>query len=237
MAMAAECVFCISKTTKKDLQEFLLQTGCRIPRLVQITLGTVNRKVNCLSASGDLKRKYILYVSTIEARKNHDILYKAYHRLASQFPESKLPQLVFVGMNGWWVGDLLHQISTDPLVRDLIVIKGRVTDAELGELYKNCLFTVFPSNYEGYGLGVAESLSYGKTCLISNQGALNEFDEKYVLFADPWDVNQWCEGIKKLLDNDFRCQIEKTIQKTFVFTPWSDSGSVVLDVINQDARK
>lgn len=238
VAMSAEHVFCISKTTMLDLKKFLERTGCTVPNLSQITLGTAIQNTgstSCNSLPED--NGFILYVSTIEARKNHDILYKAYHRLASKFPNIKLPRLVFVGMTGWWVNDLLHQVSKDPLVKDLIMVRRRVSDKELASLYKNCLFVLFPSNYEGYGLGVVEALSYGKACLISNQGSLSEFNERFVIYADPWDVNQWCEGIIKLLDTNYRSSVEKNIKEGFTVTKWSESGSKILREINKYARQ
>lgn len=233
IAMSADCIFCISKTTMSDLNNLLYETGCRIPKLVEIKLGENVVTDGCQCVDSGVNSDYILYVSTIENRKNHDILYKAYHRLIEKYPMKKLPKLVFVGMQGWWVGDLLHVILTDPKVKDLIVMKGAVSDEELISLYRNCLFTVFPSCYEGYGLGVVESLSYGKTCLVSTAGALREFSDRLVSYADPWDVNQWCEGLVKLLDDNVRREYEDNIRKYHQTQDWDETAVSILGAISE----
>ena len=117
--------------------------------------------------------KYIIYVSTIEKRKNHEVLYKAYlHMLSNAF--DNIPKLVIVGSYGWLVENLIYDFEFDERIKPAVVVLSNVNDDELAFLYKNCLFTVYPSFYEGWGMPISESLSAGKFCLTSGQGAIVE---------------------------------------------------------------
>ena len=108
-------------------------------------------KLSVAPVQAATKQPFILFVSTIERRKNHEVLYRAYHLLARQGTIESLPKLVFVGMPGWGVGDLLKEIELDPLTRGMIIQLHHVSDGELSYLYKKALFCVFPSLYEGVG--------------------------------------------------------------------------------------
>lgn len=66
-----------------------------------------------------------------------------------------------------------------------------ISDADLAALYSACLFTLYPSVYEGWGLPVWEGLGNGKFCLSSNQGSLPEAGEEFADYADPWNVDEW----------------------------------------------
>jgi len=74
-------------------------------------------------------------------------------------------------MIGWGVGELISDLTLDPASKvDLNV--ERVNDDELAFLYQRCLFTIYPSLYEGWGLPVAESLRTGKFCIASSTSSV-----------------------------------------------------------------
>jgi glycosyltransferase involved in cell wall biosynthesis len=115
---------------------------------------------------------YALFVSTIEARKNHLLLFRVWRRMLDDMPRDSVPTLVFAGRVGWLVDDLMKQLeNTDYLDRKICLIED-VSDAELASLYRGCRFTLFPSLYEGWGLPVTESLAFGKPCLVARNSSL-----------------------------------------------------------------
>ena len=130
----------------------------------------------------------------IERRKNHDILYRAWLRLIEA--GCTIPNLVFVGMRGWGVDDLLSDLARDRRIRGRIHVLQTVSDTELAMLYDRCLYTVYPSLYEGWGLPVVESFAFGKFCLCSNAGSLPEAGGDLAEYLDPWDLNAWVERIQ-----------------------------------------
>lgn len=204
LAWGADLILCISESTQRDLHDLLSRIGVPSPATAVIRLG--GDILPGASASGAdspprsealvrlLEQPYILFVSTIERRKNHEILYRAYARLAEK--GVRVPPLVFVGMPGWGVQELMSDLALDPRVRGLIHQLNHVSDAELAMLYRHAAFTVYPSLYEGWGLPVAESLAFGKFCLCSNTSSLPEVGEDWVEYLDPWDLPGWVERLE-----------------------------------------
>lgn len=197
----SDLICCISKSTERDLRRFISETGAKETATSVLYLGA-DIKTNPNSCSTEtckinvrLDVPYLLYVSTIERRKNHEVLYRAYRKLIEDGYGDVLPDLYFVGMEGWGVHDFLRDLSLDPLIGDKIRILGRLDDAQLEQLYENSLFVLFPSLYEGWGLGVAESLSFGKFVLSSDRGSLPEVGRNLVDYVDPLRPDLWAEKI------------------------------------------
>jgi glycosyltransferase involved in cell wall biosynthesis len=175
-------------------------------------------------------REFVLCVSTIEARKNHEVLYHAWDRLAERHGEA-LPMLVIVGMVGWGVTDLMFRMRTNPRLRDRIVILDNLADGELAWLYRRCLFTVFPSLYEGWGLPVVESLSLGKPCICSTAPAVAEAAQALAVALDPLDVPAWVAAIERLwLDESMRQANTERLRKEYRPDTWRAHGDGMLAV-------
>jgi glycosyltransferase involved in cell wall biosynthesis len=229
-AWCSDKILCISKCTKNDLENMLCEIGAPIPELKVFKLGSEIKPYEEGEISKEVKKvlgkEYILYVSTIERRKNHETLYRAYTRILEK--RGKGPILVFVGMKGWGVDDLMSDIKLDPRVGGNIVILNYVSDYELSELYKRCLFTVYPSLYEGWGLPVAESLEYGKLCLASNVASIPEVGGNLIEYLDPWNVQEWVEKIEYYFDNrDKLAESEKIIKEKYKTQKWHDTAREV----------
>ncbi|TPK31701.1 glycosyltransferase family 4 protein [Mesorhizobium sp. B2-5-3] len=231
LAWCADEIVSISECSKRDLLTLLEELGTPVPKTTVIKLGshlpTSNNagvSTQTKEASGD---RFILFVSTIERRKNHETLYRAYTRLMDKGVKN-LPNLVFVGMPGWGVNDFLADLRFDNRVKDLVKVLTNVSDADLNWLYKNTLFTVFPSLYEGWGLAVAESLAAGKFCLASNAASIPEVGGDLIEYLDPWDVQQWAERLEWYFDNPYALtQAEMRIRKEYDAPTWEDTAIAV----------
>lgn len=203
LAWGADLILSISESSRHDLGVILGRLNVPSPENKVIHLGSdilpveKNEVTISDSVAKLLTRRYLLFVSTIERRKNHEILYRAYVRLAEEGFE--LPALVFVGMTGWGVQELLSDIRLDPRVQERIHILNHVSDTELASLYRHAAFTVYPSLYEGWGLPVAESLAFGKFCLCSNSSSLPEVGGSWVEYLDPWDLPAWVNSLRHYL--------------------------------------
>jgi len=199
MAWCADAVLCISEYTRKDCEAVLRRLGAPVPPTHVIHLGSELRGAQGEGAPpagfshGPADRPFVLFVSTIERRKNHEILYRAWTRLREQGITPH--RLVFVGMQGWGVSDLMNDLRLDPRVQDDIVSLNHVSDGELAWLYRHAAFTVFPSLYEGWGLPLVESLAWGKFCLASNAASLPEAGGDFAEYLDPWDLPAWVERL------------------------------------------
>ena len=109
-------------------------------------------------------------------------------------------------------------------------------------LYDRCLYTVYPSLYEGWGLPVHESFEFGKFCLCSNGGSLPEAGGDLAEYLDPWDLNAWVERIRYFADHPD--EIEKRnqmIARQFRPHSWHDtSRSIMLkaqELAQADSRR
>lgn len=241
LAWCADHVFCISENTRRDLLAFLDESHhARRPTCTVIRLGCdasmpdatrIGPVVNAL-----LTQDFILYVSTIERRKNHEVLYRAYTRLV-EAGVSGLPTLVFVGMRGWGVDDLLQDIRLDPRVAGKILLLDRINDDELNALYAHCRFTVYPSLYEGWGLPIAEGMAHGKFCLASSASSIPEVGGALVETLDPWDLPAWTARLAALIaDPQAVARLNARVQSDYRPPTWAQAGAQLLDTVRQLAH-
>lgn len=214
-------VFCISEFSEKTYMEIAKKTNFSyIPKLKTIYLGgDVKKKLTSTNVSEI--HEYVLYVSTVEARKNHIRLLEVWEMLIKEYGE-KTPKLILVGMKGWGVDEFYELYNSSKELKRFVEIHSNVSDQELSGLYSQAKFCVFPSLVEGWGLGAAESLSYGKVCLVSDCEALYEATQGLMpRIAN--DTSSWFSEISKLLDEPRVLQdLEAKIKNEFVPRTWNE---------------
>jgi len=130
-------------------------------------------------------RPYVLCVSTLESRKNQPLLLHAWLTLLRRHGEHALPRLVLVGREGFGAEPARRLLENAPELRRNAVWLQDVGDALLARLYEGCLFTVFNSFYEGWGLPVTEALSHGKLVLAPDHSSLREAGGTAALYFTP----------------------------------------------------
>lgn len=161
---------------------------------------------------------FILSVGTIESRKNHLLLYQAWKR--AQELERALPILVIVGRPGWAANDTIYAMRNDPAVNGSIHLLDEVSDARLQWLYERCLFTIYPSLYEGWGLPIAESLARSKLCLASSSSAMPEVAGDLIDYFSPYDAGECLRLIERYLDPDTLSAKARQIEAQYRVTSW-----------------
>jgi glycosyltransferase involved in cell wall biosynthesis len=231
IAPLIDTLFSISKHTEKDFQTVYGSIVKPTLKKHVIRVGDSfgdgkPEKPTQLKLSG---QDYLLSVGTVEIRKNHQLLYQAY-RLALELG-IKLPKLIIVGREGWMAEASIYAIKHDPLIKEHILFAGPVTDAELNWLYANCICTVFPSLYEGWGLPVAESLNYGKVCAAANSSSVPEIGGELNEYYSPYNAQACLDTIVQLLNTPYRRQLEKKIQDCYTPTKWSEVGERVMKAL------
>ncbi|MGA1810446.1 glycosyltransferase [Sphingobium sp. WW5] len=171
---------------------------------------------------------YVLLVSTLEPRKNHIGAFHAWMQLAETMDEATLPHLVCVGGRGW-LNDALHQMLRDtPHLQKMVHILHGVPDDRLAMLYEHCLFALYPSFYEGWGLPVSEALSYGKVPAISAVSSLPEAGGSFAQYFDPYDADSIATAILALLNTEIRSAAERTIRDSYAPRTWRQIAQELL---------
>ena len=148
-------------------------------------------------------RPYILMVGTIEVRKNHLVALRAWKDLIKIRGSQNVPDLVCVGKIGWNIGEFLGELaSSDAIVKDRVhLLTENVGDDHLKSLYENCMFTIYPSSYEGWGLPVSESLDFGKAVITTNVSSMPEAGMEFAKYVPAADANALVTAISEWLDD------------------------------------
>ena len=139
---------------------------------------------------------FILFVGTIEPRKNLLTLVRAFERVLRQTEQR--PQLVIAGGQGWLSEDL-HRLLKQLAFGDRLRLAGYLDDEDLRALYSSCKVFVYPSLYEGFGLPPLEAMTCGAPVIASRIPALVETLQDKAWLVDPLDENALAKSIIELL--------------------------------------
>lgn len=220
-------IICISKNTKRDLQNYLQKNNLHEPNIEVIRLGDdfdmskpIKPKDKILVKKKIISKDYILCVGTVEIRKNHMLLYYTY-KLAKE-RSVVLPKIIIVGRLGWMSEAVYEIISNDSDVNDNLIFLNDVNDNELSWLYENCLFSIYPSFYEGWGLPVAESLSRGVPCVCSKSSSLTEIAGGLITYFSPYSPEECMNSIFKLQQPKELNTARKRIHE-YKFNSWQNT--------------
>ena len=179
---------------------------------------------------------FVLSVGTIEVRKNHMYMIRVWEDLIAKQVKT-IPNLVFVGKIGWDIQPFMSFIAeSDHLGGRLHILSG-VSDQELTYLYEKCLFTMYPSFIEGWGLPVGESLAHGKLCISSNRSSLPEVGGQFVKYVSPEDVEGGVKIVEELLTDPAAIEdSEKEIREHFQPRTWTNFAVDYYDsIVEQNA--
>lgn len=147
----------------------------------------------------ELPPRYLLYVGTIEPRKNIMTLLRAYCDL----PESLRARwpLLLIGGWGWNAGDVADFLESGARQRG-VLYRSYVPEEYLSALYNGARALVFPSHYEGFGLPPVEMLACGGAVLASTAGAVAETVGRQAHLIEPLDLDGWRQAMQRIVQDD-----------------------------------
>ncbi|MEM1239929.1 MAG: glycosyltransferase family 1 protein [Cyanobacteria bacterium P01_H01_bin.26] len=151
----------------------------------------------------DFKHPYILFVGTLEPRKNIKTIIQAFNRLKSSYKIEH--QLLLVGRKGWLYEPILEALNQSPY-QDSIYHLDYVSEQLMIDLYKNARVFVYPSHYEGFGLPVLEAMSLGCPVVSSNTSSIPEVAGDAAILVSPDDADALAEALYRLIDSPSLCQ-------------------------------
>ncbi|WP_168200335.1 glycosyltransferase family 4 protein [Protaetiibacter larvae] len=226
-----DLVLSISENSRRDLVEWAAAEGVAHGPVEVFRLGddfgSVRDSPERTGVPDELREDgFVLCVGTVEARKNHVLLYYVYRAAVER--EIDLPPLVVVGREGWHAGDVFRMLQDDPALRGRVHVLSDASDEALAWLYANCRFTIYPSMYEGWGLPVAESLAWGKPVVASRSSSMPEIAGELIDYFDPFSQEECMAAILRLTGAS---ELQEALGRVRRYrpTPWSD----VVDVLNR----
>jgi len=236
----ADKVICISKSTQQDyLARFkvspelttVIELGKDQSYHPDIDRGEVKRVLNKYSIDSD----FILFIGTIEPRKNISNLILAYARFVA---EGYCNRLVIVGKKGWHY-DALFSLINELGLSDNIIFTGFIEETEKPYFLAGASVFVYPSVYEGFGIPVLEALACGTPTITSNISSMPEVAGDAALLVTPESPEEIYDAIKKiLLDPILRTELKaRSLRQASNFT-WDKTASKTIDVykrVLQDA--
>ena len=231
----------ISQATARSVETYALNNGLHLVAPVRpIPIGSgFGWRPSCGARPPGLPApgSYVLFVSTLEARKNHILAFLVWQRLLAGSPPREVPVLVFAGRQGWLIADLMQQIENTDWLRGKIRLLRDPTDEELAHLYDGCLFTLFPSLFEGWGLPVSESLINGAPCIASNSTSIPEAGGLLTRYFDPESVDDAHRVVQETLaDPEGIARWRQEVRERFRPTPWEATADAVLDACDAAHR-
>lgn len=183
-----------SASTKKDLQEIF---GVPDDRITVIPHGSTPLSGAPPAEEGD--GSYILFLGTIEPRKNVVGLVRAYRRLVDGNPELGRFELRLAGRVGWKSETIVDEIRKTQCQGYRISMAGQVPDGERERLLRGASAFAYPSFHEGFGLPVLEALGMGVPTVVSDNSALPEVAGPAALYVPATDEDALASALLKLL--------------------------------------
>lgn len=227
----ADAITVISEATKRDVEIYCKENSVGAMKVEVVRLGDdVNATKPTKPAGVKEGERFIFALGTFEVRKNYTLLYQAL-KLA-QLEERDLPKIIIAGRKGWLSGDTIHLVQHDPYTKEKLMWLDNVSDGELSWLFDNCLFTVFPSVAEGWGLPVVESLHHGKFCLASGVSSMLEIGEGLIDYFLPYDARECMEKMQYYLAEDRYMKANQKVAKQYKAYTWDSSYTRLQEVLS-----
>ena len=230
----ASRIIAVSEFTAKELVSCFPETSSKTtvvheaapPEYSEVTdeseLDTIREKYN-------LPDRFLLFLGTLEPRKNLPVLLEAFLRVADAIPHS----LVISGAIGWKTKDLFNKLSASG-VQDRVQLTGFVDREDIPVLMSLAEIFIYPSLYEGFGLPVVEAMACGTPVITSNTSSMPEVASDAALLVDPRSVESISNAIMALAHDEGRRILlrEKGLKRAGEFS-WEETARQTLEVYNQ----
>jgi glycosyltransferase involved in cell wall biosynthesis len=203
VARRAQAVITISEASRQDLINILHLSPEKV-HMIHIAASPDFRPVQDQQQRTRLQQKYhlpprfVLFVGTIEPRKNLLRLIAAFGQMQRDHPDC---HLVLVGPKGWLMNGALDKETAAAKLTGKVHYLGIVPQADLPGIYSLATLFAFPSLHEGFGLPLLEAMACGTAVLTSNCSSMPEVSGSAAYLVDPNSVASIAEGLNYLLNS------------------------------------
>ncbi len=228
-------IIAVSRTTKKDIMNVYHAPETKIEVVYNgFEKDFPQRKKYPKLSTFNIERRSILYVGTLQPRKNITTLIRAFSFFRERYPEF---ELVIAGKKGWMYNKIYEEVSELGLDND-VFFTDYITDYQLGFLYKNAFCFVLPSFYEGFGIPILEAMGYGCPVISSNTPSLNEIGNDACLYFDPNNTDDLLQKLVELKENEkLRKELVLKGKKRVKLFSWKTCAKQTLDIIESVQKR
>jgi glycosyltransferase involved in cell wall biosynthesis len=219
----ADRIISVSRSTARDLTGNFRGLEHKISVIPEAA-----SMMECRRIDSTVDQPYLLFVGTLEPRKNLNRLLQAFRKVI----DSGIGEysLIIAGGQGW-SRDSLERIIEDLSLEQFVKVLGYVEDKFLHALYRNAYAVVLPSLYEGFGLPLLESMQYGTPVISTNVSAMPEIVGDAGILVDPLSVDEISAAIIRLLsDQALREKLSKRSIRQASKYSWKDSAMKTHDL-------
>jgi glycosyltransferase involved in cell wall biosynthesis len=229
-----DAILTISESSKRDIIEYLqisperifvtpLASRYHVNYLTDELIARIDKNIDY-----DFSQPYLLFVSTIEPRKNIIAILSAFNLLKSKY---KIPHnLVLIGQKGWKYEPIFQEIERSPW-KEKIYHLDYLSDELVALFYSRADVFVYPSHYEGFGLPVLEAMTLGAPVVTSNTSSLPEVAGDAALLINPDDVEELADAILQIIsDSQLRAQLVKKGKDQASLFSWERTARETLQV-------
>lgn len=247
----ARMIIAVSKFTRQDI---IKQFKAKPEKVIVTYEGVANLMKQSessvvVSDSGIVQQKYkisspfILYVGNAYPHKNLERLLIVFKRLRQRYSDLSL---VIVGKDDYFYERLKKSAQNLSLwsqdgkggVANSVIFPGYVPDADLATLYKQALFYVFPSFYEGFGLPPLEAMTYSCPVASSNQASLPEIIGEAAMYFNPYDEQEMLDKLSDFVENEqLRQDLVSKGEKRILNFTWLKCAQETLDIYRKILNK
>ena len=239
MARSASVIITPTESIKREVSERLKVD----PEKIVVTLEAPRRGFQRMASEEVAETKqrlgvedeFLLFVGTIEPRKNLLTLVRAFDQILRQ--TSRRPQLVVVGAEGWLMDELIAFIK-ESSISDRLRLTGYLDDDDLRALYSSCTVFVYPSIYEGFGLPPLEAMACGAPVIASNIATFQETLGTAAQLVEPNDVEALVRSMVEILDDEDRRRTlsRRGLEQAAKFS-WERTAQLTLEVYREVLRQ
>lgn len=227
-------IISVSRSTQRDLIKYVPSAKEKIKVIYPgVSHNNIQNVEEEQEYPWEVEQPFILYVGTLEPRKNIATLIRAFDLLKKDRRNDDL-ELWLIGQRGWKNEQIDRALESSPHL-DSIHLKGYVPLKRLKKAYQNCSVFVYPSLYEGFGLPIIEALHHGAKVVTSNNSSLGEVGGEWVaLIEDPLDPKEMAMVIQQQLNAIAPKEIP--LKQFLSRYDWQHSVEAFIELLESDAK-
>lgn len=201
----ADVIIAVSEFSKKEILHYFPNCEDKIKVIYNgVDLNRFNTNIDknsqiLVQNKYKIEENYLLYLGTIEPRKNIERLIESYYLVNKE--SSDTPKIVLAGGKGWMYDNIFKKVD-DLKLKDKVIFIGYIEDEDVPALIKGAMIFLFPSIYEGFGMPPLEAMACGTPVLTSNISSLPEVVGDSGVLVDPFSKESIKDGILRMLNDD-----------------------------------